>query len=354
MNVFYCIGFDVNKSGGKSRATSQKIKSLSTHKGISSFLYFSPSNRVPLILSLVYLELKISVLLILKKPDVIICRGWLGFFPLLVAHFINVKYVREVHADLIEEVTVMDKSRFEKKLLSIAARYILSLELNSDVLIFNHPTLEEGYTKKYNFKNKSFYTYNGFGTDFNVSNNIKELKEKYAIPLNTKIICFTGSVSSWHGIEYVYKLSKEIEVIKANIIIVIAGGELPGRYTSKSIYNISPLDSQGCDEIIQLSDACILPVKNNRMSPGSPLKLYDYIKYQKFIFVQSNVKGYSDEVYKYSNGCQVDFKNAKETAKTIIQIFDNSNLCLKNKKVINDFSWEARMSIWIEKLKEII
>ena len=66
--------------------------------------------------------------------------------------------------------------------------------------------------------------------------------------------------------------------------------------------------------MIIAADACLLPVKNNRISPGSPLKLYDYISNNKPVIAE-DIIGYSDEVLKYNFGLSVNFEKTKETRK---------------------------------------
>jgi hypothetical protein len=147
----------------------------------------------------------------------------------------------------------------------------------------------------------------------------------------------------WHGVDYLVKLQKEIDELGCKIKIICAGGQVDDEIDpSNYLINISPLDDTGCDEIIDIAKACLLPVRNNRVSPGSPLKLYDYIKNHKFIIAQAEMLGYSDEVEKYGKGICVDFENSTETAAILAKL----NCHIPILTAPEEFSWNARMNKW--------
>ena len=88
----------------------------------------------------------------------------------------------------------------------------------------------------------------------------------------------------------------------------------------------------------------MLPVKGNRVSPGSPLKLYDYMKHSKFIIVQQGMLGYCDEVERYGKGVCVDFKDPSEVAAILGNVDFNMSILTEPR----EFSWNARMKTWFE------
>src|SRR5690606_39279334 len=53
---------------------------------------------------------------------------------------------------------------------------------------------------------------------------------------------------------------------------------------------------RSCCDLIKASDLCLLPVKNNRASPGSPLKLYDYISNGRFVLDRKSTRLNSSHV----------------------------------------------------------
>ncbi len=103
--------------------------------------------------------------------------------------------------------------------------------------------------------------------------------------------------------------------------IVCGGGQI-NKYIDPEglLLNISTLDDKGCSDLVRTGNACLLPVKNNRISPGSPLKLYDYIAKKKYVLTQSDLLGYSDEVEKYGFESVVDFKNSSEVANFFVEL----------------------------------
>ncbi|MDP2715679.1 hypothetical protein [Rheinheimera sp.] len=350
MKLFYLVGFDVHKSGGKSRATRQKMNVLSSMGGDVEVLNFFPYKNIPIFLSLPLLEIYVFLLIFIKRPSGIISRGCVGFLPLLACRLLGISYFREVHADIKDEVSLIRKGKFLLGIYKVVAEFTHFLDVNSESILFNHPLLLEKYCKKYSYSGNSFYSYNGYDTNFSVVEDLNNLRNKYNIPEGRVILSFTGSVSEWHGIDYIYEISKFLQNIAPEILILVAGGKLPDNLRRENILNISPLDSTGCDEIIQISHACLLPVKNNRVSPGSPLKLYDYIKYKAFVFAQEHTLGYSDEVLLYGNGILLDFSDT-ESAARVIAARCKSAFLKKDIDIIR-FSWQARMLAWIKFIEQ--
>ena len=158
---------------------------------------------------------------------------------------------------------------------------------------------------------------------------------------------FTGAANYWHGVDYLVVLQGELNKIDSGIQIVCGGGKVSVADDPDTVLmNITPLDDKDCADLVQASDACILPVRQSRVSPGSPLKLYDYILHKKYVITQENLNGYSDEVKKYGHGTHVDFNENRAAALKIKRKLN----CLKNDSDqvdIDSFSWDSRMVEWV-------
>jgi hypothetical protein len=158
-------------------------------------------------------------------------------------------------------------------------------------------------------------------------------------------------------VEYLVALQKEFDKHGDQIQIVAGGGALPPDLDREGvIINISPLDEKDCANLIRASDACLLPVKKVRVSPGSPLKLYDYILNGRFVFSQAGTPGYSDEVEKYGIGIPVDFTCASSARARINKELSSVKLSAWEcpEDVLHQISWSSRMKEWLRAIERLL
>jgi glycosyltransferase involved in cell wall biosynthesis len=346
MRILYACNFNLNKFSGKERATRQKLDALSLQV-VSLRVISAGDTMFRRLFSIPINEFKCIKYLLLERPDVLVTRGFIGFIPQWVASKRKILTVREIHSDQVGEVAVLKKNILTKSIVYLFARYSAAIDRNADLRIFNHPTLKSWYSKIYGLGDFDIFCYNGFDPKSKVNISKRGARNKYGLKNDIIYLVFTGSASSWHGVDYLVDLQKEINVLTADIQIICAGGKIDDTLDpDKLLINISPLNDEGCSELLTAGDACLLPVKVNRVSPGSPLKLYDYIAHKKYIITQKDMMGYSDEVDKYGFGIAVDFESAKLTAQIILNI--NWAELSSSGFQINKFSWEARMSEWLD------
>ncbi len=350
MKVLYACSFDISGCSGKNRATRQKLTEL---KKLVDGLIVVHSRRGGLlrIPELVYIELKCLYLLVKNKPDVFVSRGYVGLLSIIFCWILGGKSVREVHADQVGEIPLLDKGIISKVVLYFLAHYSVIMDRLADARIFNHPWLLQWYDKKYGVGDFDIACYNGFSNEKLPNFDKEYILKKYGLAKGFRYLVFTGSASKWHGVEYLVELQKRFLENGDDFRVVCAGGKVSKEIDPESVLiNISPLDDAGCDEVISIAYACLLPVKNNRVSPGSPLKLYDYIRQEKYVIVQDGMAGYSDEVMKYGRGVCVDFENIDSVLNAIDCIDFNARL--ESDKI--KFSWRARMNEWLKMFKKLI
>lgn len=349
MKIIYLSHSELEGWKSDHRATSQKLMALK--ELVEELIVVSSKFKKFKFLEIIFLELKCIFLMMQHKPNVLISRGYVGFFSQKYAKLKKIKTVREVHADIIEEVHQYDKNFLEKKLLLPLAYYMQTIDKQSDIRIFNHPNLLLWFSKKFqNVECKNdIFVYNGFDSSEKSTLTQLEAKEKFNFKNNVKYLVFTGGVKYWHGINYLADLQKEFIAINAQIQIVCGGGKISRKDDPEGyLVNITPLDSKNCMDLIQASDACILSVRQSRVSPGSALKLYDYFLHKKFVITQKKLKGYSDEVLEYGYGTLIDFKESNLSAKKILDIMNRLKVLNNKKIIIEKFSWRSRMSQWIK------
>lgn len=349
MKIIYLTHSDLQKWKGHHRGTFQKLKSLK--KLVDKLIIISSKFKKFKFLELIFLEIKCINLIKKYNPDAIISRGYVGYFAQKYAKLKNIRTIREVHADVIEEINQYDKSFITKKFLLPFGYYMRLIDKQSDVRIFNHPKLQLWF--KNQFKEvkceNDIFAFNGF--DANECSKITQLKAKKKFNLKNHIqyLIFTGGANYWHGVNYLANLQKEFNSMNAKIQIVCGGGKISKKDDPDNcLVNFEPLNSTDCMDLIRAADACILPVRQSRVSPGSALKLYDYFLNKKFVITQINLKGYSDEVIRYGYGTLVNFEKTNATALKIINEINKLKKQGKKKIFINQFSWNSRMFEWIK------
>ncbi len=349
MKILYLTHSDLRKTKGHHRATSQKLKALK--KIVNNLIVISSSFKKFKFLEIFILEIKCILYISRYHPDAIISRGYVGYIAQKFAKFKNIKTVREVHADIVEEINQYDKSYILKKFLLPFGHYMQTIDKQSDRRIFNHPKLMKWFKTNFNkiSSDNDIFAYNGL--HFVEKSKLTQIQARNKFNLKKKMtyLVFTGGANYWHGVNYLADLQKEFNSMDVDIQIICGGGKISKKDDPDNcLINFEPLNSKGCIDLIKASDACILPVRQSRVSPGSALKLYDYFLHKKFVITQENLEGYSDEVLKYGFGSFVNFKNSKSSALKIIKEMKKLNTNQKSIKYnLNNFSWNSRMLKWI-------
>ena len=346
LNILYSCHFNIEILSGKSRATKQKLKALKKYcKNLKINCPKSITKPLVIFEVLFILELKNIFFLIQKKPEVFISRGYIGIFSTLIAKFLGILVVRELHAHEIEEIKLSNENFLKKKIRLFFVLYSHRVDILSNLRIFNHPALASFYKARFSTPDTDFYSYNGYDKDSLSSMSKIDARKLFGLKDNYKYIVFTGAASIWHGVHYLVPLQEEINKLTNDMRIICGGGSIDKNIDpNKLLISLSPLNAKGCSDLISASDLTILPVNSIRVSPGSPLKMYDYFLAQKVVICPSKIDGYFDECSKYGKYIEIDFSQPKLAAKKIIAGFNNK-LILSNNE---DFSWDYRMKCWID------
>ncbi len=369
MNVIYIVDYPVNGNSGKQKATREKSNALSNNDSIDKFIFISDKPRKGLfskVFGKIFFDISTAARILPQKNFLVIQR--VLFLPLtrVILYFKGIKVISEYHADLQEEIPLMNKSTLQKLLLKVAARFYNFNFHISHGIIYNHPFLKDKFDAIY--KKPSIYSYNGSNYEeyYPLKQNIA--RKELQINPEASIFLFLGSVSQWHGVDYLIDAFNEEPLDNNQNIWLYIVGAKENEYTSHLKKNISndriifvpPVDTKKANHYINASDFCLLPVKQVRTSPGSPLKLYDYISCGKPVITQENLPGYSDEVDNYSLGYSINFTNKISAAKDIYAVYERydevkSLFFLKNNRAIakNKVSWERRMEAWCAFLESV-
>lgn len=225
----------------------------------------------------------------------------------------------------------------------------------ADLRIFNHPHLLAWYRSRARAGINDIWVYNG--ADFASASELDryEARQHLFLPQEQRILVFVGAASVWHGVEYLVALQKEFNAHLDDITIVLGGGKVDRDLDPEGVlHNIAPLDERECAVLIRAADACVLPVKEVRISPGSPLKLYDYIVNERYIFAQDGTAGYSDEVLGHGVGAAVDFTEPDCARRAILEWFAGErSVPVGGRDLEPAVSWDARMAEWIAAIDRV-
>lgn len=351
MNIVYLTSFNLNNPyRGKERATLQKIEALRRcSRKFRSFHHHT--EKRPGLFKNSLLDIKCAFYILKEKPDALIFRGSIGYLSILASKFTKTVTAIEIHGIQRKETHLLPFSRFVRFLIKVHFIVNSLLEKMADIKIFNHPFLLEYYKERNNIGDYDFFCYNGFDKKIVPQDKNKEdILNKYKLPKKKKILSFTGSASKWHGIEYLVALQKEFNKFGDPIQIVVGGGDISVYDRDGICINLTPLNEEGCSEILQISDLCLLPVKRNRVSPGSPLKLYDYVVHKRWVIAE-DIQGYSDEVLKYGIGIATRFEDSKQARLDIVRYLRKAETQIKEYPNVPT-SWDDRIQTWLYHLRE--
>lgn len=345
--LYYILPFSISAQGGKSLGSRNKYESLS--KIFNVKLVAPKSNSIIYrICFLIYIEIYMLFVVIFsfRNRNVFFSRGMVGFFASIYLKFSDRHvFLREIHA-APGEYKVLNGSMVKKLFTSLYEKGSYFIDSLSDLRIFNHPYLYSFYKNNGMCDECDIILYNGAKLNKNSFSKLESIKLLNLNP-NKKILVFTGSVSSWHGIDNLVRLQTEFNNNGDNVQIVVGGGKIPN-LIENNIYNIFPLDEVGCNHLINSADACLLPIENNRVSPGSPLKLYQYLLASKPVITQKDVVGYADEVSSFKAGISVDFDKPSKVRMDIINFIKNDlnkiTTNLEKNKLNMGITWDDRVN----------
>ena len=361
INIDYFVHLSTDGVSGKQKATREKVQAL---KNIGVKVnFYSTKKKLFTLFDLFIAEFSYIFKALLTKQDFIIARSQLMFGTKLISIIKKVPIYYEVHADKLDENKIIHKGKkFKKFLDDLLAKFQIIFYKNSDGIIFNNELLEEHFKKKYidSSRVKTVTIPNGADIKnfyLDSSNPPNSIPQKVS---SSKICLFVGSISEWHGVHFLIDAFNILGDVHKNVFLVIAGHgvrnelkNLKERSRSENIIFTGRVSTDEARKLMNFSSVCLLPVNNIRVSPGSPLKLYDYLATGSRVITQTNTPGYSDIVQKSFSGSFCDFSNAQHLADKILHTI---NLEWDRKTIRNycelNFSWEKRMSEWLKFIME--
>ncbi len=181
-----------------------------------------------------------------------------------------------------------------------------------------------------------------------------EARQKLQIPLDKKVICYTGHLFKWKG---VYTLAESSHELPDDCVIYVVGGiesdilAFRQFIAERHLKNIVVTGYVPYAEIplyLQAADVLVLPnTARARIAREytSPLKLFEYMAAQRPI-VASDLPAIREVLRHGENACLVQPDNPAKLAEGILKMLRDKPLaesCTKTAYVeVRDYTWEKR------------
>jgi glycosyltransferase involved in cell wall biosynthesis len=373
--IDYVVPYGLRKDDGRANGLACKLRHLAEMRAGTYFRLFAPyadqtvdlpENVVLIsqkrlrvrILQEVLLNLAYLYHLIKKRPDCLIVRPDALFLGQFLAKLMGVHLVLNIHSYPKEEYGYVYHSLYG----SIFARIVHAIFWGSikcaDGIVFNHPRLQDYVANKHAYRRLTASIYNGADTSRFYPLGREAARRAMSLPVKKTILLFLGSVTKWHGVEHLLAIASVLQANSKDILIYVAGGHAGTEEYIRSLRSSAPanvvftgkVDADQANLYINAADVCLLPVNDIRVSPGSPIKLFDYIAAGRPVVTQAGTTGYSDLVVSHKLGYVVDFRDSLSAATKICEIVDKSSredFESHNRQVaLNTLNWRNVASQW--------
>lgn len=354
--IAYCLDFTPSPSGGKHRATLQKIGTLRRLGVDVKALFPGSSGRLGRVLDAPFAELRAASAVMAMPPatSAFVGRGVCGIAAQFLARLRGIPTVREVHGMAAEEVALLGRPFWWRLAHAPLFRVSAMLDQAADVRIYNNPRLRRALEGT-GGRGIAIVVPNGSDPAERSHADMLEARERFGIPRDDLVLAFVGSASPWHGIEILRSLQRAFDEDRLPVSIVAGGGPVAGLEPNGR--SISPLGSADCGRLMRACNACLLPAADVRTSPGSPLKLYDYLLNGRAVVTQHGLEGYDDEVIPHGVGLAVDFGSPRDAAHAIHRFLASLDLKAMEQRceqlALGEFSWDARMQRWLRAIRAV-
>lgn len=351
VTIDYVVPYALRKADGRANSLVCKLRYLAEMRDDSRFRLFAPyrdympdlpenvtivsqGRLTTRVLQELYLNIVYLYYLLKKRPDCLIVRPDALFVGHLLVKLLNVCVILNIHSYPKDEYGHVYRSLIGRVFTGIV-HAIFSLSMKSaDGIIFNHPDLQEYVTRRHCYRRSATSIYNGADTGRFYPMEKDAAREALSMPKAKTILLFLGSVTKWHGVEHLLAIASVLQGKSKDVLIYIAGGHPATEEYIRSLTVRAPdnviftgkVDAERANLYINAADICLLPVNQIRVSPGSPIKLFDYIAAGKPVVTQEYTRGYSDIVLSHDLGYALDFRQSSAAADRILTIIDESRV----------------------------
>ena len=366
LNIDYVISINLDGNSGKEKASREKAFFLKKKgKNVKIYSLHNKKNAILAckLISMFFLEIRYLFLKLINrnKPDIIFTRSFFEFGTYIVGKTFNIPVIRELHADFQNEAKILFKNNPLMLFFSkIYGKYELFFIKKSNGLIFNNERLEKYAHKMYGLQNiHTIAISNGCNTEQFYHIEKKYAREMLNLSKDQKYLLFIGSISKWHGVEFLLKMQEKIHNQNSEINLLLVGGANPDylnylkkNFQSKGVLYTGSVEYEKALLYINAADICLVSVNDIRISPGSPIKLFDYISCGCPVIVQEKTEGYSDIVEKYNIGATTNFSDSEKASYDVQQFLGEANFTYylnNNRKVaLESLNWNNIITQWLK------
>jgi D-inositol-3-phosphate glycosyltransferase len=282
---------------------------------------------------------KLAAVLIneIRKTDLVVLHGTIylsSFFGAIIAKFYKKPVILMEHVGFVKYKSSI--LNFIQKLLYLSVGKTV-INLSNKIYALN-PDVKKYISGITNLPVSLFK--NGVDTKMFHPVNTKiqtELRKKYNLPVNRKLVLFVGRFVQKKGLDLVLK-SKE----QSFDLVLVGSGVIDSAITDKGIHIFRDLAQSKVAEIYQACDLFVLPSR----SEGFPLSILEAMASGLPIITTGGI--YLDSVDKRL--VKIISPEVNEIKNTIINIFSNSNLLRKmqnysRETAVSEFDWKESVSI---------
>lgn len=321
--------FHISELGKKDPFEYYKVKKSFKIKKIFSLdltplnRFLGPISSLPQALSFSFF---VSVYLLFNKSDIVYSRDRFSLF------FINKKNV------------VFEAHKIPKSLSLKGVKKVITISRG----------IKQDLIKKGVDSNKIFIAPDAIDlVDFEVKESKEECRKKLDLPLDSKLVLYTGHLYTWKGVETLAKSSRFLE---NNTVIVVVGGikwylsDFKKFVKKNNLKNILILGYQDYFKIpyyLKASDCLVLTgTKKSKVSQHytSPMKMFEYMASGRPI-IASDLLSFR-EVLNQGNSILVKSDNSRALAEGIKKVLNSPELAERISsqafKDVQQYTWDKR------------
>lgn len=335
-----------------------KIRSISEHYGVDSNLkikFISVFSRDSLkkAIGVRGFHKKAAAYIKSQNPDLVFCRSYL---IALESVKLGLNTVIETHA------TNYDTN------IALNDIFKISNKPNFKGLVTISNILKEEYVKRGVPESKVLVLEDGVDlSQFNISNDKGYWRKKLNLPLNKKILLYSGGLYKEKGIESILKTHKLLSEKRDDVVSIFIGGEdqqvrewldycLEHNINNVLFLGFKP--NSHLPRYMKAADILMMPYdttvnyKVMDVNTTSPLKLFEYMGSNRPV-VSSNIPVIKKIVKHNESAMLADENSVESQVDLVLKLLDNEILSEKIAnnayEVVKQYEWKERCKVIIEK-----